>query len=112
MRHENLFIWICVFLKVFFQHHIHEQIFNTFILHPISFELIFNSILELISIQFKLCAMSFNIFFQMEFNFHKVNYFFHQLTTSWLSLVVHGNMKPKQLKGQGGWGKNRFKVND
>jgi hypothetical protein len=77
MRHENLSIWICVFLKFFSQHHIDEQIFNTFfsILHPISLELKFNSILELISIQFKLYEMSFNIFFQMEFNFHKIKFF-------------------------------------
>jgi hypothetical protein len=38
------------------------------------------------SIQFKFHAMSFNIFMQMELNFHKVNFFFF---ISWLSVVVH-----------------------
>lgn len=47
-------------------------------------------------IQFKLHEMSFNIFTQMELNFHKNKSFFHQLI-NWLWLVVHSNAKPKSL---------------
>jgi hypothetical protein len=49
-----------------------ELIFNTFY---INFQLLFPQ-LDLISIQFKLHAMPFNIFSQMEFNFQEINSFF------------------------------------
>jgi hypothetical protein len=39
-------------------------------------------------------AMSFNIFIQMQLNFHKINSFFHQLI-SLLSLVMHSNVEPQ-----------------
>jgi hypothetical protein len=47
-------------------------------------------------IQFKLHVMSFNIFIQMELNFPKINWFFHQLI-NWLWLVVRSNAKSKLL---------------
>jgi hypothetical protein len=53
-------------------HRIDELIFNTFY---INLQLVFPQ-LDLISIQFKLYAMPFNIFFQMEFNFQEINSFF------------------------------------
>jgi hypothetical protein len=68
----------CVLLELFF--------FNTIVMHHRSDDLIFNTFyinlqlvfpqLDLISIQFKLHPMPFNIFSQMEFNFQEINSFF------------------------------------
>jgi hypothetical protein len=76
------FEFVFIFKKNSLQHHIQEYIFNTLSsnLHFISFQS--NSIwtqLNQISIQMHIqfnssCnAMSFNIFIQMELNFHKIN---------------------------------------
>jgi hypothetical protein len=50
--------------------------------------------MELNTIQFKLHAMLFNIFIQIEHNFHKINSFF---SINWLSFVVQSNVKSKLI---------------
>jgi hypothetical protein len=63
---KSAFSYLCL-CKIFFFHTIFISKFS-YLFHKFAFHF---SLIELIQIQFKLHAMSFNIFIQMEFNFSK-----------------------------------------
>jgi hypothetical protein len=75
------------------QHHIQDHIFNTFStnLHSNFFQLNVNFIQN---IWIELNTMSFDIFIEMELNFHKKLLL---LFINWLLLVRHSTVEPKFL---------------